>query len=224
MILDLIRDSVEKLAKGSEESPVFQAGEVSSCNPQSAMSIVICPGIHAAELTEQFLAGLQTEFSDLLVFPAHQHPAYSALHILKFLEQAGLKQEAGHSLIFVAFSAGVVGAIGAARLWQRAGGQVQALVAIDGWGVPLYGDFPIHRVSHDVFTHWSSAGLGAGQSSFYADPAVEHLEIWRSPQTVKGWQMAAFHPQRETTAAQFLQSLLAHYEMAHYGKGEAKNL
>ncbi|HEY9641761.1 MAG TPA: hypothetical protein V6C57_14835, partial [Coleofasciculaceae cyanobacterium] len=185
------------------------------------MCIVICPGIHSAELTAQFLAGIPNQFADLLVFPAHQYPAYSALHILEFLEQSlqpsGLGQHGkltgkapspqfaalfSHSLLFVAFSAGVVGAIGAARLWLRAGGQVKAVIAIDGWGVPLYGDFPIHRISHDAFTHWSSAWLGAGQASFYADPAVEHLQLWRSPQTVEGWQIAAASPAVKNTSPQ----------------------
>jgi len=44
-------------------------------------------------------------------------------------------------------------------------------------GVPLVGNFPIHRLSHDYFTHWSSAVLGSGNDSFYADPPVEHLEM-----------------------------------------------
>ncbi|MCU0568633.1 MAG: hypothetical protein MUF49_18805 [Oculatellaceae cyanobacterium Prado106] len=94
-------------------------------------------------------------------------------------------------LFFVGFSAGVVGAIGAARLWHQWGGQVQGLAAFDGWGVPLWGDFPIYRISHDAFTHWSSALLGAGQASFYAEPPVSHLALWRSPETVQGWSNPA---------------------------------
>jgi hypothetical protein len=29
--------------------------------------------------------------------------------------------------------------------------------------------------------------LGGGNESFYADPGVEHLDLWRSPQTASGW-------------------------------------
>lgn len=132
------------------------------------------------------------------------------------------------ALVFVAFSAGVVGAIAAARLWQAQGGSVKALIALDGWGVPLYGKFPIHRLSHDYFTHWSSALLGSGCDNFYADPAVEHLDLWRSPQQTQGWQerspiqltgKAGLSDRKTslipTTATQFLRSLLNHY-------GEAK--
>ncbi|NJK53546.1 MAG: hypothetical protein HC936_13370 [Leptolyngbyaceae cyanobacterium SU_3_3] len=64
---------------------------------------------------------------------------------------------------------------------------------MDGWGVPLGGDFPIYRVSHDRFTHWSSAWWVAGLDSFYADPAVAHLDLWRSPQTVQGRWVSPTH-------------------------------
>ena len=57
---------------------------------------------------------------------------------------------------------------------------MKALIAFDGWGVPLVGNFPIYRISHDQFTHWSSELLGKGDKSFYADPPVEHLDLWRS--------------------------------------------
>lgn len=90
-------------------------------------------------------------------------------------------------LAFVSFSAGVVGAIGAAWMWQFLGGTVKAFIAFDGWGVPLWGSFPIHRFSHDEFTHWSSALLGAGSDSFYADPPVAHLDLWAKPQIAQGW-------------------------------------
>ena len=29
--------------------------------------------------------------------------------------------------------------------------------------------------------------LGNGENNFYAEPAVDHLSMWRSPQTVQGW-------------------------------------
>ncbi|MCY7273351.1 MAG: hypothetical protein LH702_06290, partial [Phormidesmis sp. CAN_BIN44] len=113
------------------------------------MTIVICPGIHRSQLTQRFVADLQLSHKPL-IFPAEKAPAYSSLHILKFLSDADLIEP----LLLVAFSAGVVGAIGAARLWQNQGGSIKALIALDGWGVPLAGNFPIHRVSHDRFTAW----------------------------------------------------------------------
>jgi len=174
------------------------------------MNIVICPGIHSSELTRRFIADLQLSHSPL-IFPAEKAPAYSPLHILKFL----LDADSIEPLLLVAFSAGVVGAIGAARLWQNQGGSIKALIALDGWGVPLTGTFPIHRVSHDRFTAWSSALLdGDSSDSFYADPAVDHLTLWRSPQTVQGQWIPAHKDSRSTstTAASFITALLQRYE------------
>ena len=188
------------------------------------MSVVICPGIHDPELTQSFLAGLRSEMGralwsddsnrtsrNLLIFPAQDYSALSSFHILHFL----LDCQEGVSLsplVFLSFSAGVVGAIGAAWGWQLLGGRVKAFIAIDGWGVPLSGNFPIHRLSHDYFTHWTSL-LGSGEDSFYADPPVDHLDLWRFPQRVQGWHIS--HPdigrseRSRLTAAQFLTMLLA---------------
>lgn len=158
------------------------------------MILVICPGIHDTALTEAFLREMRSiasgdEWSQPLVFPTARYPAYSSPHVLNFLMQqpGGSHPAVASPLMFIGFSAGVVGAIGAAWAWQLGGGAVQGVIAIDGWGVPLYGNFPIHRLSHDRFTYWSSALLGAGQSGFYADPIVDHLDLWRSPHTVEGW-------------------------------------
>lgn len=201
------------------------------------MSLVICPGMHDPELTQSFLFGLRREkgkkarrreaacrqtslLSDkaknLLIFPAQDEPAFSAFHVLQFLgERLGSPQETS-PLVFISFSAGVVGAIGAAWGWQLLGGKVLAFIAIDGWGVPLFGNFPIHRLSHDYFTHWSSSVLGSGEDSFYAEPPVEHLQLWRSPQTVEGWclhpTVGKSQPRTRLTAAQFLTMLLERYK------------
>ena len=188
------------------------------------MTLVICPGIHDPKLTDCFLERLSEvwgnvetrqntqTFDSVKVFPAHKHPAFSALDIFHFLCSQEL---AGESLVFVSFSAGVVGAIGAAWMWQQIGGQVEAFFALDGWGVPLGGTFPIHRISHDRFTHWSSAILGNGGDSFYADPAIAHLDLWREPQTAKGWHVsqtcAGIETTAPTTAAKFLVHLLKQY-------------
>jgi len=196
------------------------------------MRLVICPGIHDPKLTDCFLAGLSEVWEDeyprqnpqivdrVKIFPAHKYPPFSALDILHFLcceQPVGAIPPwlpPGESLVFVSFSAGVAGAIGAAWMWQQLGGQVGAFFALDGWGVPLGGTFPIHRLSHDRFTHWSSAILGSGGESFYADPPVEHLDLWRDPQTAQGWhvsQTAGIETAAPTTAAQFLVHLLKHY-------------
>jgi hypothetical protein len=195
------------------------------------MTVIICPGVHSPELTESFLWGLGGQIADYLIFPSETTPPYSALHILEFLHRqfsiprsptsrpASQHQPtvAAEPLLFIGFSAGVVGAIGAAWMWQGMGRTVKALIALDGWGVPLYGNFPIHRLSHDRFTHWSSARWGEGQDNFYADPPVPHLDLWRSPQTATGWRISPDQPKHQndeatpTTAAEFLLMLLGEY-------------
>lgn len=186
-------------------------------------SIIICPGIHDPQLTQDFLAGLHRcetgnlssdDAQQVLIFPAQDYPAYSAVHILEFLQRRISPVQT--PLVFISFSAGVAGAIAAAWGWQMLGGEVKAFIAFDGWGVPLYGNFPIHRLSHDYFTHWSSALLGAGEDSFYADPAVTHLDLWGKPDVCRGWWI---HPGVQgkseerslITAAQFVALLLQHY-------------
>ncbi|MBD3881519.1 hypothetical protein IFO70_07110 [Phormidium tenue FACHB-886] len=176
------------------------------------MKVVICPGVHEVALTAAFLTNMGN-LREPLVYPTDRYPAYSPLHLLTFLHSKLPQAADAEPLLLLGFSAGVVAAIGAARRWQKAGGRVLALMAIDGWGVPLIGDFPLHRLSHDSFTHWSSLVLGAGQDSFYADPAVGHLELWRSPQAASGWWINSVGGDRiATTAEQFLQDWLRFYE------------
>jgi hypothetical protein len=197
------------------------------------MSIIICPGIHEPELTESFKVGLLDMVSNgaiaynpanILVYPGKDVLVLSAFHLLEFLRDR-LTNSLKSPIIFISFSAGVVGAIGAAHLWQLLGGHVKAFIAIDGWGVPLQGNFPIHRMSHDYFTHWSSGLLGSGQNNFYAEPAVDHLSIWRclttsrpasTPEIVQGWwvdsSIGISPPIGRLTAAEFLLMLLKHYE------------
>jgi hypothetical protein len=176
------------------------------------MSLIICPGIHDPELTQEFLLGLQWQPDNCLIFPAQKYPAYSAIDILQFLKD---NISPDSPVVFISFSAGAVGAIGAAWGWQMMSGSVKAFIALDAWGVPLYGNFPIHRVSHDYFTHWSAALLGAGFDSFYADPPIEHLDLWRSPQSVEGWWVSRTAGKSEqrtaATATVFLRYLLQLY-------------
>ncbi|MEL6931446.1 MAG: hypothetical protein AAFO95_22905, partial [Cyanobacteria bacterium J06600_6] len=138
------------------------------------MPIIVCPGIHDPELTDALIQNLQNQIDDVyFILPTAAYTPYSAIAISQWLEQQPLSKT--EPLSFIAFSAGVVGSIGAAIAWQLRGGQVRSFIAFDGWGMPLAGNFPIYRVSHDYFTHWSSRLLG-GEAEFYADPEVGHLD------------------------------------------------
>lgn len=153
---------------------------------------ILIPGFHDGQLTHRFIQSFNRlekfwVFPDL---PSLDNPA---------------------DLIVIGFSAGVIGAIAAAWAWQFQGHRLKALIALDGWGVPLGGNFPIHRCSHDYFTHWSSALLGSGTDNFYAEPAVEHLELWGKPAQVTGWRVT---PEGKyfMTLTNYLESLLNYYD------------
>ena len=154
-------------------------------------------------LTESFISGLQLPLENVAILPSDRQPVYSPQHVLEFFSPSD-------SVLIIAFSAGVVGAIAAARTWHRRGVSISALIAIDGWGVPLFGAFPTHRMSHDRFTHWSSALLGGSETSFYADPPVDHLNLWCAPQSVQG----VIEPSNRTgTAATFICGLVQQYRI-----------
>lgn len=177
------------------------------------MTVIICSGIHDRKLTDSFIENLKIfnhKFSQVntLVLTYPELPVYSPFHIEQYLEQ---KINQDDSLLFIAFSAGVVGSIGAARSWHSKGKKVKALIAIDGWGVPLSGNFPVARLSHDYFTHWSSQLLGKSHESFYSQPEVEHLSIWHSPHQTWGWWHDSCGSKFRSTAADFLVHLLQKY-------------
>ncbi|MDJ0651291.1 MAG: hypothetical protein QNJ60_21575 [Xenococcaceae cyanobacterium MO_188.B19] len=173
------------------------------------MKVIICPGIHSSELTKSFLGSVAEGTKPpikWLVLPTEEHPPYSPIAVYNWLNQPKIIQE---ELLFITFSAGVVGGIGAAIALQTQGVKIKAFVAIDGWGVPLWGNFPIYRFSHDYFTHWSSAILGTGKESFYCDPGVEHLDIWRSPETCQGWIVSNGSAQKiRSSAKDYLQKII----------------
>lgn len=176
--------------------------------------ILICPGIHEPQWTRDFLQSVERSIGlrhcqqPILVFPAPTYLAYSANHILQFLRDFEANEGTVSQLAIIAFSAGVVGAIGAAWGWRWQRKKIVAFIALDGWGVPLYGDFPIYRLSHDGFTHWSSSLLGNGTRSFYADPDVSHLDLWRMPHRVWGWQVGNRCDRSRLTAAEFMSETL----------------
>ena len=171
------------------------------------MTVIIIPGIHSPQLTESFVAGIQDKIKqNYLIFPTEEYPPYGALSVYQWLQQQQLSKT--EPVAFITFSAGVVGGIGAAIAWQLQGGKVQSLIAIDGWGMPLVANFPLYRVSHDHFTHWSSAILGAGERGFYANPAVSHLAIWRSPENCWGWRTISDGLQTRCLLTDYLRDIL----------------
>ena len=180
------------------------------------MTLVICPGIHPPHLSDRFTAALMRQLevrrSSLsveraiaapLVFPTDKYAPFDGGAVSGYLQRKCDPQE---SLILIGFSAGVVGAIAAAQVWSAQGHSVAALIAVDGWGMPKFGTFPFYRVSHDAFTHWSSAFLGAGDESFYADPAVSHLDLWQFPEQAYGYRTSGSEgrPLKKMTALSFI--------------------
>jgi hypothetical protein len=194
------------------------------------MTIIICPGIHEQNLTDRFVSQLFGNTSNnsepnnsnnlnnpnILVFPSEGIVPISGLHLLQFLDKNIGENKQKASITLISFSAGVIGAFIAAYLWELQGGKIKAFIAIDGWGVPLFGNFPIHRLSHDYFTHWSSLLLGGGNTNFYAEPSVNHLEMWSNIQSVKGIYIGLSTVEtaakRYGTASDFLQIILNNKE------------
>ncbi len=172
-----------------------------------APKLVICPGFHDAYLTVQFLQALG--WRDRALWWTDLSP----------LDGAGLCErvaatEPAASAIFVGFSAGVIGAGIAALLWQARGNRVAAVVALDGWGVPLPSDccYPVYRLSHDCFTHLSSGWGESGCGRFYCDPPIAHMDLWRSPQQALGWQELRPGWRTRESAATYLQAILQRSE------------
>lgn len=164
--------------------------------------LVVCPGFHPQALTQGLLQALQAHASlqdlAILVMPTQKSAwrVLSGYEIRQFLYAVlGIPRTdrvpSGTQLIFLAFSAGCVGAATTARHWHLGGGTVKALFAVDGWGVPLVEPYPVYRLSHDHFTHQTSRLLGSQQIDFYADPSVPHHDLWHHPDRVMGWQVTA---------------------------------
>jgi hypothetical protein len=176
----------------------------------SKSTIIICPGIHSPQITNSFIKGIQdvVEARNYLILPTEQYAPYLAIAIEQWLKQQYPSPAKAPPLSLIAFSAGTVGGIGAAIAWQLQGGKIQHFIALDGWGMPLAGNFPIYRVSHDHFTHQTSTILGAGQSSFYLEPGVEHLELWRSPDTAWGWKVISFGFTTRCSLINYLKNVL----------------
>jgi hypothetical protein len=82
-------------------------------------------------------------------------------------------------------------------------------MAIDGWGVPLWADFPVYSLSPDRFAYETTRGLRSPQlCHFYADPSVSHLDLWESPQRALGWEESPRGERLRLTAAEYLHQRL----------------
>jgi hypothetical protein len=181
-------------------------------NSQKLPIFIISGGFHSLEITDYFIASFlqiieEISETNICVIPTQKIAPYNVVNIYHFLCQKCGKPAQSSPLIFMSFSAGVVGSIGAGRLWQRKGGIVKSLFAFDGWGVPLIADFPCYRLSHDYFTHLTSLILGGEKNSFYAQPSVSHLDLWRSLFSVQGYYDTGKGMQK-TTAREYISKIL----------------
>ncbi len=161
-------------------------------------SIWICPGFADRAATDRFLAALwQRDWPEPIVLEqAYYHPD----RLLRSLQA----HQPTEPIVLIGFSAGVAATVGAALAWQATGGRVRALFAVDGWGVVLPPSLPIYRLSHDRWSNRTGAWLGAGREQFWADPPVDHVALWRSPDRAWGWWAAAGRAPVYTTAAEVL--------------------
>ncbi|WP_287130317.1 hypothetical protein [Candidatus Cyanaurora vandensis] len=168
----------------------------------SKTSLVVLPGA-TTEGTARFLAQLGMP---CLCLEPNQAP-YDPWQVRSLITRVPTEE-----VVVVAFSAGVVGAVGALTgTWlARTGLRVKALIALDGWLVPLFKPFPSYRLSHDHFTHRTCRPLGMGRVNFWADPAVGHLDLWTYPETTQGWAVSD-QGQVRTTALVFLQERLTEH-------------
>jgi hypothetical protein len=173
--------------------------------------LLVCGGLHPPGYTDQICNVIAADdmlsTSPRVVMEASPQ-VLSAFALRRELEaalsNASLASVDSPGLIIWAFSAGCVGAATLATYWQQYRGPVLALFMVDGWGVPRDPQIPVHRLSHDRFTHDTSGCLGRGDEDFYAEPAVPHLDLWRHPQAVTGYIATPNRPAEQTTAASFL--------------------
>ncbi|MEL6229122.1 MAG: hypothetical protein AAFR24_04365 [Cyanobacteria bacterium J06627_3] len=166
------------------------------------MQLLICPGYHAPALTHSFLQSLLGKLTPerLWVLPIGSSPL-----ALPWLLTSPQAPQRAHPLSVIAFSAGVVGAYPLLMAWQRLGGTSQ-LIALDGWGMPLPGNLEIYRVSHDGWTHHTTYFPSADESRgyFYCQPAVNHLDLWQSPQLSQGMGSLGGNAAGPMTALEFI--------------------
>jgi len=152
--------------------------------------VAICPGFHPSELTDRAIAALDLPPTwEAIAIPNRIWPCDPAGISAHLAAQIPPDRRA-IPIHFLGFSAGTVGALGAALAWRS---PIATIALCDGWGVPvlplLDGRSPqptIHRVSHDRWTHETWGRMGIATPSFCADPEVEHLELWGDLDRVTG--------------------------------------
>jgi len=186
-------------------------GPAEGTDEGAKLPVAICAGFHDAALTTQFLGVLPSYVQPVILSASPVSPV--ELH-QQLLEKFGNPSDTTNPqvpLVVIGFSAGVVGLAGAVALWQQQGGQLAHFIAIDGWGVPLIG-IPVTRLSHDFFTHVTSLPLGAGDKNFFAEPGVDHLNMWGEMDAVKGFEAVGWQTGEgtgvEMSAAAFLRRSL----------------
>ena len=184
--------------------------------------IKVFSGFHDPSLTVQFIQQIQDGLNKnlledtLISFESNS----MVMNSWSFNREESLDGEGNEktSTLLIGFSAGVINAAIAANIMVNQQSNPVALIAIDGWGVPLFSKaFPVFRFSHDLFTHSSSTILG-GQGIFVADPPSSHLELWKSPSQVKGWFISPDekNPAMAMNADQAIVEIISHLM-----KGEA---
>ncbi len=178
-----------------------------SPSPPKQLPVIICPGFNRAEMTEGFVRSLPS-FTRPRIVPS---VPISPFEIYQWMTDTLGNPATQPPIVGIGFSAGVVGLAGALFLWQSSGGKVTRLFAIDGWGVPVLG-LRVVRISHDRFTHLTTLPLGAGEINFYADPSVDHLSLWGTPELAIGfcvpwWQVAEGAGKRMSAKAFLVRSL-----------------
>lgn len=182
---------------------------------KNKLIFVICGGIHHPQLTDNFVRAFSQVIAinltrKICIIPTEQIQPYDGVNIYNFLIHQYGQPHNSLPLIFISFSAGVVGCISAAKLWHQQGGIVKCFFALDGWGVPLWANFPCYRLSHDYFTHLTSQLLGGTQDAFYAGPSVSHLDLWRSSNLVQGYWQTKYGRQK-ITAMNFIVQILSKF-------------
>ena len=87
------------------------------------MNVIICPGMHEVDLTKSFISGLSDFNPDIfsclssvkiLIYLGNNLKTLSAFHILNFLFEK--IEDMKSPIVFIAFSAGVVGGLQSAYL------------------------------------------------------------------------------------------------------------
>ncbi|MFM7471900.1 MAG: hypothetical protein ACKO5P_10375 [Nodosilinea sp.] len=163
-----------------------------------SIALVVCGGFHDPQETEGIFRLIRAD-ARLSQLPLKSFPVADRWAVLS---GSSLRDrltdlntgETPEQLLIWAFSAGCLGAAALANYWQHCRGRVLALFMVDGWGVAWSQAAPLHRLSHDGFTHTTSNYLGAGVVNFVAHPAVDHRQLWRSPQVVTGHQIITQQP------------------------------